>query len=97
MAHNGFEQVLHSNQALGAAVLIHNNGNLRFALGHFLKQVGAALALRHKESRAHNRRKRNIGRQIRTDVFQQILYINNAQNIVQILMVERDSGIALGN
>ena len=62
VAHDGLEQILHGDEALGAAVLVHDDGDLHLALGHLLEEVAALLALGNEIGGAHELGDRHVRR-----------------------------------
>ena len=49
LAHQLFEDILHRDNAAGAAIFVHHDGNVRLALLHLFKQQTDRLILRCKD------------------------------------------------
>ena len=94
ISHDGFQQILHGDKPLSSAVFIHDNGDGELALCHLGEKIAAGLAFGNKIGRAHELRDFYIlcrG----PHIFQQVLYINDADNGIQIFVVDGDAGVTL--
>ena len=69
IAHDGFHQVLHGDEALGAAVFVHNDGDLQLALDHFSEELAALLGLRDEIDAPHQAGQRDVVVRLLPNVF----------------------------
>ena len=92
LADDLLEQVLHRDEARGAAVLIDDDRHVSLLPLQLLQQLGRALALRHEVRRPHQRGQRRLGaRRQRHEIFHE----HDAENVVEVLAVDRHPGVLL--
>ena len=92
VAHQFLHHVLHGEQALGAAVLVHHNGHVGLGALELAHQVVNFGAGGHMEHRV------NEGGQLGAPVVaggKQVLLVDDAHHVVQGLMVHRHPGVPL--
>ena len=99
IADDGFQQVLHGDDTGGAAVLIDNNCHLGFLFFKGFKQVGASFGFRDKNCRTDELGNRLGGHLLAgfRDTLQHILGIDDSNDVIDVVLIDRDSGEALLN
>jgi len=93
-AQDGFHQVLHGDDARGAAVFVHHHGHVQLFGGELGEQVLAAGGFGHKHGLAHQRLEVKGGAVALAQQGQQVLDVQDAADVVDGLLVHRDAGVA---
>ena len=94
VAHNLLQQILHSHEAGGAAVLVHHNGQVDLPALHVAEELIGAHRLGHEIGRAQQLPHRAGGGF--AGVEQPIAGVQDADDVVGVLLIHRETGQAGG-
>lgn len=92
VAHDLFEDVVHGEDARGAAVFVHHDGHVVFLLLEVHQDVVDLAVLGNEQRSAQER----LPGEVRlAQVPQQVLDVEDADDVVRVLVVNGDAGVAL--
>ena len=94
VAHNLLQQILHSHEAGGAAVLVHHNGQVDLPALHVAEELIGAHRLGHEIGRAQQLPHRAGGGF--AGVEQPIAGVQDADDVIGVLLIHRETGQAGG-
>ena len=97
IAHDGLYQVLHGNNSRRSAVFVHHHGDLNFFLLKFKEGFAAAVRFGNEAYGTNEIRNLSLRKILFADKSKQILRVNNALDVVNGVLVNRHTGITVGN